>query len=315
VAASGPAPVPVDAAFAAWRGLQPRLRVIELPIGEYLRPEIAGIRRRWRPGADHDQSQLDGDPTDLGTAALAAFVGESVILSGDQVFARHGFTGTLSWQHTGHQLLMAARIETSWETGTMITVGAARATAAGTTALIRQVRVRPWVGLAVAGIALLVWRFLPERYRQAARRAVGTMGRVAGQLAERAETSLETHRNAVDQLVVVSDPPWRKATDVESCARKLAQVGVALTAAELRDQIRGELGNPSWASAARIDRELAAHPAFRRVPGKRWAIGTPLSASEDSSGQPPLAWAGSRPTEPATLAMRSLATGHRSGLA
>lgn len=309
VAAAGPSPVPVDAAFAAWQGLQSRLRVVELPIGEYLRPEIAGIRRRWRAGADHDQSQLDGDPNDLGTAALAAFLGESVILSGDRVFSRHRFTGTLAWHQTGRQLLLAARIETSWEAGTMITVGTARATAAGTTALIRQIRIRPWVGLAIAGIAFLVWRYLPERYRLAARRAVGQLGRVASELAERAGASLETHRAAVDQLVVVTDPPWRNATDVELCARKLAKAGVALTAADLRDQIREELGDPRWSSAARIDRELAAHPAFRSCPGKRWVLGTALAAPEGSLGKAPKAQTESSARGPATLLMRSLATG------
>lgn len=273
VAASGHPPVPLPDARTAWYRIRSRLRVIELPIGEYLRPEIGGIRRRWRAGVDHDSAQLDGDPSDLGTAALAAFLGPSVILSGDRVFSRHGLSSTLDWHRAGAHLMVAARIEGAWDAGFRITLGAGRATAAGTTVLLRQLRVRPWVALVVAGVILFVWRWLPERQRLTVRRAVSQVGRVARELAERAGASLETLRTAVDQLVVVADPPWRQPTDVERCARALAPGGCARTPAELRDEICGELGDPKWASAAHIDRELAAHPAFSRLPGRRWTLG------------------------------------------
>lgn len=279
VAAGNNPPVPLDAAFTAWDRIRSGLRVVELPIGEYLRPEIGGIRRCWRAGADHDPSRLDGDPSDLGTAALAAFLGDSVILSGDQVFTRHGLRSTLDWCYTAGQLMVAARIGGSWNAGLMITVGAGQATASGTSALICQLKRRPWVGLVLVGAGLLAWRGLSERQRFAARRVVnqvgqvGRVGRVAGELVERAVASLETYRVAVDQIVVVRDPDWREPTDVERCARVLAVRGCALAPAELRDDIRAELGDPRWGSAARIDRELAAHPAFHRLPGGRWVLG------------------------------------------
>lgn len=62
VAAAQRPPVPLDAALVGWRRISGLLRVVELPIGEYLRPEIGDIRRSWPAGSDRESGQLAGDP-------------------------------------------------------------------------------------------------------------------------------------------------------------------------------------------------------------------------------------------------------------
>ena len=71
--------VDVGVATGVWRDrVAPLFRVVDLPIGEYLRPEIAGIR----------QPEPAGDPDDWPSLAVAAFLGPAAIITRDGVFAR-----------------------------------------------------------------------------------------------------------------------------------------------------------------------------------------------------------------------------------
>lgn len=279
VAAKRRPPVPLADALDAWARIRRLLRVVELPVGEYLRPEIADIRRRWPAGSDRESRQLTGDPDDLGTAALAALLASSVVISGDSVFARQGMVAAVSWHSTARGLIVAGQIEGSWHAGATVTLAAGSAGVEGVKALVRQVRVRPWVVVAAAGGALLVWLLLPERARRAIREGVAVTLRVAKTAAEKVGASVEVHQRALDGVRMVEDPPWRQPTLVELCARHLARTGTALTAAELRDHLRAALADPGFTSAAAIDRELRRHPAFHAEAGARWRLGRAVQAA------------------------------------
>jgi hypothetical protein len=100
---AGKLDVDVMAAADVWRErVAPLFRVVELPIGEYLRPEIAGIR----------QPEPAGDPDDWPSLAVAAFLGPAVIITRDGVFYRLGYANEVNdWTDAAKVLRRAAALE------------------------------------------------------------------------------------------------------------------------------------------------------------------------------------------------------------
>ena len=78
--------IPLADAERALSRIVTRIRVVPLQMGDYLNPAIAAIRR-----CDPELPRAArGDPEDLGTAAVAAFLAPTVIISKDSVFNRFG---------------------------------------------------------------------------------------------------------------------------------------------------------------------------------------------------------------------------------
>jgi hypothetical protein len=98
-------------------------RIMTLRMGDYLNPKIAGLRRY-----DPDLPRaMRGDPDDLGTAAVAAFLAPAVIISKDSVFNRFGLALPADqWTEEAARLLTAAGCD-----ATLAEAAAAAETAAG----------------------------------------------------------------------------------------------------------------------------------------------------------------------------------------
>lgn len=184
-----------------------------------------------------------------------------------------------SWHSAARGVIIAGQIEGGWQTGMMITLAVGSAGVEGVKVLVRQLKPRPWVAVVVVGGLLFAWMLLPERARQAVRRGANAAFRVAQVAAEKAGASLEAHQRAMASVLTVDDPPWRRPTLVELCARHLAQTGAELTSAELRDHLRAALASPNFSSAAAIDRALDQHPAFVGRPRKTWRLGRGVQAA------------------------------------
>ncbi|MGD0684414.1 MAG: hypothetical protein ABSA03_04785 [Streptosporangiaceae bacterium] len=89
-----------------------RIRVVPLQMGDYLNPAIAAIRR-----CDPELPRAArGDPDDLGTAAVAAFLAPAVIISKDSVFNRFGLALPADrWTEEAARMLVAAGYDAALE--------------------------------------------------------------------------------------------------------------------------------------------------------------------------------------------------------
>ncbi len=249
------------AAFEVWEHkISPLLRVVELPIGEYLRPEIATIRDPRR-----------GDLDDWPTLALAAFLAPAQVVARDAVFHRLGYANDdEDWTVTAGVLRRAAQLEGEQIERVFMSIMTGRILWAGGAGLVRLGQRLPWaLPFVGAGALLLAWRTWELRagvraFIGDAREALAPhWRRIMEDLAEQAELRAS--------LAGVEDPPWRTESLVERCARYLARSGDPMTTGELRDALAP--GSLERISAAGIERAIAGHPSFQRLPGRRYQIG------------------------------------------
>lgn len=263
--------VPVDAARDNWlHRIGPAVRFVDLPIREHLRPEIASIRHS-DPALPTAQQ---GDPDDLPTAALASFLAPAVIVTADRVFARFGLASSEDdWFSVARDLLSTAGYEASYVDGIVLTELMIRLLTTGARSTWQLFERQPIVGIGLVGALLMAWRrgrVDPALFRAAARR----LGESAQPALEQLVTASTGHASARGSLVIVEDPPWRKATVPERCARLLAHSTRALTASEIRDSL-----NPygTATTAAECRRSMIDHPAFKSLPADRFELGRPAS--------------------------------------
>ncbi len=253
-------------AFRVWRtDVSPLLRVVELPIGEYLRPEIAAIR----------QPPPEGDPDDWPTLALAAFLGPTSTVTSDSVFADLGFANAGYWAEGAKVLHTAGDLEGRYIDRLHSALFAARLMWGGVSAVAHLSRRLPWLapglGLAAGWLASTMWA-----KRDSVRATAVAMRGAMEPVAERIGAELVQYGELRSSMVIVQDPRWRKETLAERCARHLARSGDPMTPSELRDALRQRPNQP--ATAAAIRRAIAGHPSFRRSAGERYSIGAPATA-------------------------------------
>ena len=249
-------------AFRVYReSMAPLLRVVELPIGEYLRPEIAGIR----------QPAPDGDPDDWPTLALAAFLGPALVVTSDHVFYRLGYGKAERWTAGAGVLRKAAELEGRHIDRLFMTVFSARLASLGVRGLVDVTRRLPWllpiVGLGIGWLVGVMWQ-----RRDGVRDGLTALWdemlspvvhQILGELKEFGE--LRT------SLATVQDPSWRTESLAERCARLLARSGEPMTPTELRDALGAR--SDDRITTAEIRRCISAHPSFHRFPGERYQVG------------------------------------------
>ncbi|MDR6320057.1 PIN domain-containing protein [Actinoplanes couchii] len=257
----------VDAGVATsvWRDrVAPLFRVVDLPIGEYLRPEIAGIR----------QPEPVGDPDDWPSLAIAAFLGPAAIITRDGVFARLGYANKASdWTVTAKVLRRAAALEGEQIDRAVVAIMSTQMMWAGVGGLVKLGRRFPWtvpVSLVLAAVAgRLLWQARAD-VQAGGRDLLDHLGlqmrRVLAEMGEYAQLRSD--------LLTVHDPPWRAESPTERCARTLARSGEAMTPGELRDVMN--LASSEQVTAAGLRRIMSAHPSFIRLPGDRYQIGRPV---------------------------------------
>lgn len=131
----------------------PRMRVVALRMGDYLNPRIAGMRR-YDPGLPR---AMRGDPDDLGTAAVAAFLAPAVIISKDSVFNRFGLALPAGqWTEEAGRLLAAAGYDATLAEAAAAAETSARLLFGGITAVTKAAARNPETAIAVllaAGLA------------------------------------------------------------------------------------------------------------------------------------------------------------------
>ena len=265
------APATKQRALVVWRDVvAPKIRVVPLPLGELLRPEIQIIAR-------HD---LD----DLPLAALAAFLAPSVILSGDSIFLAAGLAagcddarGALNTMTSSESIMWSA----------MLGAGATgQGIASGVRALNRAIRAHPEVAFVVV-VSLMAFAVLvlsdPARTRRAvqvAKKATHLAGGTAVEITLAAAELKVAHDDALANLGTYCPPPWRSRTVEELAAVRLAQFGEPVSGTGLLRELQR---NPHPdvvlpATITELNRLLDAHPAFRRA-GRGWALGYPAEAT------------------------------------
>lgn len=123
-----------------------RIRVVPLRMGDYLNPRIAGLRR-YDPDLPID---MRGDPDDLGTAAVAAFMAPAVIISKDSVFNRFGLALPADqWTEEAARLLAAAGYDATLAEAAAAAEAAGRLLFGGITAVTKAATRNPKAALAV----------------------------------------------------------------------------------------------------------------------------------------------------------------------
>ncbi|MEU5554478.1 PIN domain-containing protein [Micromonospora sp. NPDC047793] len=253
-------------ALRVWRDdVAPLLRVVELPIGEYLRPEIAAIRR----------PPPEGDPDDWPTLALAAFLGPTVVVSSDSVFARLGYNNAGYWTGDAKALHTASELEGRQIDRLHTALITTRLLWGGAAGIFHQVPRRAWLlpalGIAAGWAASMLWSS-----RDRVRATSAAVWESLEPIFARIGAELTQYDHLRSSLVAVHDPSWRQETLTERCARHLARSGTPMTPSELRDALDRTLGQR--VSAAAIRRALSNHPAFIRSAGERYSIGRPVTA-------------------------------------
>ncbi|SCF18975.1 PIN domain-containing protein [Micromonospora viridifaciens] len=252
-------------AFRVWRtDVAPLLRVVELPIGEYLRPEIAAIR----------QPPPGGDPDDWPTLALAAFLGPAFTVTSDSVFAALGFANAGYWAEGAKVLHTAGNLEGRYIDRLHSTLFAARLMWGGVSAVVHLSRRLPWLvpglGLATGWLASTMWA-----KRDSVRAAGAALWEAMEPVVARIGAELVQYGELRSSMVIVQDPRWRRETLTERCARYLARSGDPMTPSELRDAL-GQRSDQRTTAAA-IRRAISRHPSFLRSAGERYSIGAPAT--------------------------------------
>lgn len=277
-----PAAALADSAAAIWRDrVRPLARVVHLPIGEYLRPEIGivargGLSTPARPGTR--ARRIAGDADDLATAALAAFIGEeAVIWSDDGIFTSTGLAGDA--YRTVDSAAQAAIAELALQQYLDASLTSARLLLMTITGAARAAAARPAGALALVlgAAAALVLTGRDAQLPSGARRAGRFCLSVGAYLLDVASELLGTAQAFSGELVTMSTPGWRRRTTVELCAAALARAGTSLSPQQLLSlaTASGERGHERPPSdAGELSMLLGAHSAFVSLDGgRRWQLG------------------------------------------
>jgi hypothetical protein len=272
--------VPLADAERALRQIMTRIRVVPLRMGDYLNPAIAGIRR-----SDPDLPRAArGDPDDLGTAAVAAFLAPAVIISKDSVFSRFGLALPADrWTEEAARLLVAAGYDAALEDAAHVAEVSARLLF-GVIGAARNAAVRnPKAAITTAVVAgLAAWYchrrgwITGDQLRAAGQR----MAAAARPLAERAAAADARRNEARDALTVVEG---RGAPSLEErCARLLARRATPTTP----ENLSAALGIRSAAVTADAVRAvLGSHPAFTQDAQGGFILGRPASMPAIGRGE------------------------------
>jgi predicted nucleic acid-binding protein len=254
-------------AFRVWHSnVAPLLRIVELPIGEYLRPEIAAIRR----------PAPDGDPDDWPTLALAAFLGPAAVVTSDSVFSRLGYSNVVDdWTLSATALRQVADLEGRHIDRILMALTSARLLSAGARGVLQMTRRFPWVlpalALGAGWLAATAWT-----RRDGIRHGLAAVRDAVAAPLQRMLEELSEYAELRTSLVTVQDPPWRQETLTERCARYLARSGEPMTPTQLRDALSVVAGPAQRITAAGIRRCISAHPSFHRLPGDRYQVGSAI---------------------------------------
>ena len=259
-----------------------RIRVVPLRVGDYLNPRIAGLRR-----CDPDLPKaMRGDPDDLGTAAVAAFLAPAVIISKDSVFNRFGLALPADrWTEEAVRLLAAAGYDATLADAAVTAETAARLTFGGITAVTKAAARNPKATLAVMLAAGLAGWYCHRRgwitgehLRAAGQRAASA----ARPFAQRVAAANARRNEAMAALTVVEgmEPPSLE----ERCARHLARLRTAATPTEVA-AILSLTGTAITAEEA--SRAMAAHPSFTPAGEEGYILGRPAETCAITSGTRP----------------------------
>jgi hypothetical protein len=264
--------VPLADAERALHQIMTRIRVVPLRMGDYLNPAISGIRR-----CDPELPRAArGDPDDLGTAAVAAFLAPAVIISKDSVFSRFGLALPADrWTEEAARLLIAAGYDAALEDAAHAAEVGARLLFGMIGAAKNAAARNPKAAITTAVIAgLAAWYchrrgwITGDQLRAAGRR----MAAAARPLAERAAAADAQRNRARDALTVVEG---RGAPSLEErCARHLARRAAPMTPEEL-SAVLAISGAAATADAVRA--VLASHPAFTQDAQDGSTLGRPAS--------------------------------------
>ncbi|NEB01890.1 PIN domain-containing protein [Streptomyces sp. SID13726] len=244
----------------------PALRVVDLEIRDHLSPQTRRILH-----VEREMPKRYGDPDDAPTMALAEFLGPSVIVTEDGVFARSGFA-VIEWVPAVQSLLRMADLEATAADALSFIGLALRLFGAGAHRMLVLGGRNPLLATAfVAG--LLGWCYHRGYLRRDNwRRSLSRAGEAAAPLLEMIDSATVEHQSLSDALLVVNPPAY--PTREQLAAQYLARCGRSLTPSELRDALarRGH-----YISAAQLKRDMLAHRAFVRAPGDLWTVGRPVA--------------------------------------
>lgn len=254
--------------------LLPRLRVVEMTVSDHLRPEIAAVRRIHGDSRIPSKRRLDGDPDDLPTAALAALLGPSVIVSADGVFARLGLAAVGDWIPIALEVLQVAGFEASFADAALLVDVLGRLVAAAGREAWQFVTSHPRVSLAAVALlgGLSVSGKLPRRPTLV---DLQRLGRSGIPLIEQLVAAADRHERSRSGLLFLEDPPWRDPDLTELCARHLARSRQPETATEMREAVNSGLGVLRPVTAAACRQAMDDHPGScaGRGAGSRLAAG------------------------------------------
>ena len=297
--------VPLHDANRALRQIMTHIRVVPLRMGDYLNPAVAGVRR-----CDPElPCAARGDPDDLGTAALAAFLAPAVIISKDSVFSRFGLALPADrWTEEAARLLVAAGYDAALDDAAHAAEVGARLLF-GVIGAAKDAAMRnPRAAITTAAIVGLAGWYCHRRgwitgdqLRAAGRR----MASAARPLAERA-VAADARRNEARAALTVVD--WRGVASLEErCARQLARRVAARTPEEL-SALLSIGGQAVTADAVRT--VLDSHPAFTQDAQGGFVLGRPASMPAVGTGNSRRPLSLARQRRPAMSSGRSLGLPH-----
>jgi predicted nucleic acid-binding protein len=248
-----------DAVTQIWtQQLRPHIRVVDLAIRDHLDPRLRGV--------------LADDPDDLPTAALALLVAPTVILSDDHDLVDHGFAGQTAWTQAAGDVLIVATADGQLVSGFAGVIWTTVGAGYGVAAAVRGGRRAPLLAVTVAvavlaGTCLLIRRYPPGRVRSALKQGGAATAAIWQEVTS-------NQQRAAARLPWVEIPAGRSPTLEERSARILARVIGTLSADDLHEQLRRDLGDAA-PPAATVRKTLADHPAFVQVDRGRWQLGEP----------------------------------------
>ncbi|HLQ57829.1 MAG TPA: hypothetical protein VK162_26595 [Streptosporangiaceae bacterium] len=275
--------IPLADAERALSRIVTRIRVVPLQMGDYLNPAIAAIRR-----CDPELPRAArGDPDDLGTAAVAAFLAPAVIISKDSVFNRFGLALPADrWTEEAARMLVAAGYDAALEDAAHAAEVGARLLF-GVIGAAKNAAVRnPKAAITTAVIAGLAAWYCHRRgwiTGEHLRAAGGRIASAARPVAERIAAADARRNQARAALTVVQG--HGSASLEERCARHLARRATAMTPAELSAVLAA---SGTTATAEGVRAVLASHPAFTPDAQDGFILGRPARVPVISSGARPL---------------------------
>jgi hypothetical protein len=256
---------------------------VPLQMGAYLNPAIAAIRR-----CDPELPRAArGDPDDLGTAAVAAFLAPAVIISKDSVFNPFGLALPADrWTEEAARMLVAAGYDAALEDAAHAAEVGARLLFGVIGAAKNAAGRNPKAAIATAVIAGLAAWYCHRRgwiRGEHLRAAGGRIASAARPVAERIAAADARRNQARAALTVVQG--HGSASLEERCARHLARRATAMTPAELSAVL---VASGTTATAEAVRAVLASHPAFTPDAQDGFILGRPARVPVISSGARPL---------------------------